>query len=105
MRLACDVASDGLTGINKVFWRIKLVKQSQGAIVNFKIIFIDYNLPQMLGTEVASKIIKLCKNHQVELPKMFCCTAEDDSVQLQKSVIEAGIKRTLRKPINYGDLK
>ena len=62
-------------------------------------------MPQMLGTEVASRINKLCMDAQVELPKMFYCSAEADSLVLQKALFDAGMQALITKPINYVQLK
>ena len=96
---ACDVAVEGPPGIQMVLDRIKLIKKSEGAIVNYKIIFIDYNMPQMLGTKVACEISKMCTEFNVELPKMFCCSAEDDSPRFRQAVSDSGMKAALSKPI------
>ena len=45
-----EVAIDGPSGLAKVMSRIKLIKESGQVVQNYKIIFIDYNMPQMLGT-------------------------------------------------------
>ena len=78
-----DVAADGPSGLAMIRSRIEQIKDSEMAVSNYKIIFIDYNMPQMLGTEVACKIIHMCTDAQVEQPKMFCCTAEDESNALR----------------------
>ena len=59
----------------------------------------------MLGTEVAKRIIKLCTDAQVELPKMFCCSSEEDNLMFRKIVSEAGMQATINKPVQYGQLK
>ena len=79
----CDVAVDGPSGLAMIMSRIEQAKDSEMAVSNYKIIFIDYHMPQMLGTVVASTIIRMCTDAQVERPKMFCCTAEDDSSALR----------------------
>ena len=81
------------------------MKETVRDVRNYKIIFIDYNMPHMMGTEVASKINKLCTDAQVELPKIFCCSAEELTSEFKKSVTDAGMKGTLSKPIEYETLK
>ena len=50
MMIIGEVAIDGPSGLAKVMSRIKLIKESGQVVQNYKIIFIDYNMPQMLGT-------------------------------------------------------
>ena len=52
-----DMATDGETGLEKVAQRILLVNQGKAKI--YELIIIDYNMPQMPGTEVATRICSL----------------------------------------------
>ena len=36
-------------------------------------------MPQMLGTVVACNIVNFYTDAQIELPKMYCCSSEDNN--------------------------
>ena len=99
------MACDGPSGLDLVTRRIELIKESVRVVSNYKIIFIDFNMPQMPGTKVARKIKKLCTDAQVKLPKMFCCSADYNSPEFRKAVRDAGMKTAISKPISYQKLK
>ena len=57
MGFECDYACVGEVALEKVTCRIATAKE--GIQTNYKLILIDYNMPQMMGTEVATRIYKL----------------------------------------------
>lgn len=57
LQYECDLASDGEAGLENITKRIELLKN--GSEINYSLVLIDYNMPGMLGTEVAAKICKL----------------------------------------------
>ena len=59
----CDTANDGHTGLEKVRDRINMLKDGHGK--NYNLILIDYNMPDMLGTEVAVRICKMYREANI----------------------------------------
>ena len=59
----------------KVSERIKNILLGTG--VDYDLILIDYNMPSMMGTEVATQIYKLYREAQLWPPKIYCCTSEE----------------------------
>ena len=87
--------------------RIELVKkgiQNGNPVSNYALIIIDYNMPGMLGTEVATRICKLYKDAQITQPKLFCCTSEQGD-HFTAAVFAAGMLGILNKPLRMDQLK
>ena len=41
----------------------------------FKLMIIDYSMPEMDGPQTAEAIVKLCAEAGIQKPYMVCCTA------------------------------
>ena len=92
----CDIASDGASGLEQVTKRIELVKKAISP--NYRLILIDYNMPNMPGTEVATRICALYKEARIQHPKLFCCTSEEGE-KFNQAVLASGMLGTLSKPL------
>lgn len=74
----CDLAADGNQGIKCVRERIRAMHMQEGLriVENYKLILIDYNMPGMLGTEVAIQIRSLYALTEFKLPRMYCFSSD-----------------------------
>ena len=93
---ASDYETDGEAAINRVAARITSVKMGKSS--DYSLVLIDYNMPQMMGTEVAIEIYKLYKEAQLEAPKIYCCTSEEGE-DFDRAIRESGMLGSLQKPI------
>ena len=98
IRVQSDTALDGKTGIAKVMAKIVISKQ-QKRNLNYTHIFVDYRMPDLLGTDVARGISKLYSQLKLEIPIMYCLTAEEISPELEEIAKEAGMLGVLTKPM------
>ena len=98
IKVQSDTALDGKTGIGKVMAKLFISKQ-KGRNLNYTHIFVDYRMPDLLGTDVARSISKLYSQLKLEIPIMYCLTAEEISPELEKITKEAGMLGVLTKPM------
>jgi len=72
----------------------------------FKIVILDYEMPEMDGPAVARKIVNMFSGEvlQSELPFICCCTAYTRN-DYKKIAIKAGMNHFISKPISMGDLE
>ena len=72
----------------------------------FKIVILDYEMPEMDGPAVARKIVKMFSGDvlQSELPFICCCSAYTRNDYKNKA-IKAGMNHFLTKPISIRDLE
>ena len=65
----------GQEALHTIKERIRKVKQNQ--LEMFKIIFLDYSMPNMDGPEVAQELKRILNEEPVfiEHPKIYCCSA------------------------------
>ena len=64
----------------------------------YKVILLDYSMPEMDGVETAKEIQKICKTARLDLPTIFCVTAyQHESYEVQAK--KAGMKYFFTKPV------
>ena len=70
----------------------------------YKIIFLDYSMPDFNGKIAASCNRDLFQdNRLVEKPYIYCCTAYEDAV-FKERALDAGMDNYLNKPISKNEL-
>ena len=63
----------------------------------YKLIFMDYSMPQMNGLETAEAILKLYRNYKLKEPIICCLTAyTEDNFRVNAN--NAGMKYFVTKP-------
>ena len=99
--MKCDTALNGAQAIKIVQARIRK-SQEEGAPM-YKVVFLDYSMPEMDGPQVASEIRQILDMSGLEVPYICCCTAYGEAA-IKKLALDAGIDHVLTKPIEYGEL-
>ena len=93
-QIECNTATDGNQAIHWVKQRFK----SQGNA--YKLIFLDYNMPECDGIEAGVKIKKFMN---MNLPKkehsFICCMTVSDGENYENQAKKAGMDYFLRKPV------
>ena len=69
----CNHALNGQDAIQKVKTRITDVEQNKTEM--YKIIFLDYSMPDINGPEVAQEIRLLIEKASIPQPLIYCCSA------------------------------
>ena len=64
----------------------------------FKMMVIDYSMPEMNGPQTAAAIVQLCADASIPKPYMICCTAYTED-QFRDKAIAAGMEDFQTKPI------
>ena len=70
----------------------------------FKLILLDFSMPDLNGPEVAKLIRQIVNEAGMEQPYICCCTAYTDP-SYGKIAIEAGMDSVMTKPITSNELK
>ena len=96
----CDTAGGGTEAISLFKERIAKCKR-EGASM-YKLILLDFSMPDMNGPAVASQIRDLyddCSNE----PFICCCTAYGDAAYIEQA-LQSGMNRFQTKPLKMSDL-
>ena len=74
----------------------------------YKIILLDYSMPDLDGPQTARRISELFKENPIlsshQKPFICCCTAYTEA-QYQRIAIESGMDKFISKPINNDEIK
>ena len=101
-----DCASSGYQALDLIMKRNELVRQGYAQM--YKLILLDFSMPDIDGPEVARQIrIFLKKQSQSEAeipnPVICCCTAYTDSTFMRQAYL-AGMNKFLTKPVSDKEL-
>ena len=99
-----DGANGGIEALDLIKRRLDLAVQGKARM--YKLIFLDYSMPEMDGPMVSRAIRSLFKQHVHEgviEPKIFCCTAYSEASYMREAFI-AGMDKFLAKPLSSQDL-
>ena len=69
----------------------------------FRLIFLDYSMPDIDGPDVARLIRASLKEQQIEQPLICCCSAYSDDSFIKKAY-DAGMDKYLIKPVSAEDI-
>ena len=69
----------------------------------YKIILLDYSMPEMNGPEVAIELRSVIGAANMAIPYICCCTAYGDQSYRDEAMF-AGMNHFLTKPIDHKDL-
>ena len=80
--IAFDIAFRGSMALSCIEQRIDEINQGKTKVM-YKVIFLDYSMPDMDGPKVATEIIKMVnkrlRSDYRQSPYICCCTAYTDS--------------------------
>ena len=69
----------------------------------YKVIFLDFSMPEMDGPQVASELRSILDMAGIEVPYICCCTAYAEAT-FKKLALDAGMDHFLTKPVEYAEL-
>ena len=69
----------------------------------YKVIFLDYSMPEMDGPQVASELRQIFDMTGIEVPYICCCTAYGEA-SFKKLALTAGMDHFLTKPIEKSEM-
>ena len=70
----------------------------------YKLILLDYSMPEMDGLEVAARMVELLKS--VQLPKPFiCCVTSYTDLSYRTRALASGMDDMLAKPVHVDDIR
>ena len=70
----------------------------------FKLILLDYSMPDKDGPQTVQEIRQLCEEKAVPAPYICCCTAYSEA-SFKRKAIDAGMNNFISKPIDQRQLK
>ena len=74
----------------------------------YKIILLDYSMPELDGPEVAMRIRRLFQSNPLleedAVPFICCCTAYDEA-SFKRQALAAGMDQFMTKPLKLDELK
>ena len=65
----------------------------------YRIIFLDYSMPEMDGPQVSLEIYRILGEAQISIPYICCCTAYTEA-SFQVRARQAGMDQFLSKPVS-----
>ena len=68
-----DSALNGFKAIILIQSRIELF--SKGKTSMYKVVLLDYSMPEMDGPAFTRELTEFCKSNGIEMPYVCCCTA------------------------------
>ena len=103
----CDTANSGLEALVQIKQRFGL--HQKGKALMYKLILLDYSMPDMDGPEVARQARKFFKEHSTSEadrldPVICCCTAYTDATFMRQAFL-AGMNKFLTKPVSDEELE
>lgn len=69
----------------------------------YQIVFLDFSMPGMDGPEVATKLIQVLKESNIEKPNICCCTAYSEE-SFKRKALAVGMDQFMTKPIENAEL-
>jgi two-component system sensor histidine kinase BarA len=100
-----DTAISGNAAILLIEQRIEAFYRSEAPM--YKLILLDYSMPEMDGPQVAIAIRNLFTNNPLvtekDSPYICCCTAYGEEA-FKRKALSAGMDDFLQKPITYAEL-
>ena len=70
----------------------------------FKLILLDFSMPDMDGPEVYLKLTKTMKDSGLRIPYVACCTAYEEKI-FERQALAVGMDEFLNKPIADGTIE
>ena len=70
----------------------------------YKIIILDFSMPEMDGPAVANEIRRRVGEKNIEIPYICCCTAYDD-YSFRPNAKDYGMDIFTSKPLSYDELQ
>ena len=103
--IGCESATSGRLALNMIQERIENVALGQGKM--FKLILLDYSMPEMDGPQVATAIVAMFRNNPLisedNIPYICCCTAYSGQT-FMNTAFDAGMNHFLTKPLDFLEL-
>ena len=93
-KVECETAVSGRKSLAMVDERLKSTFKGH---LPYKLIFMDYSMPQMNGLETAEAILKLYRNYNKKEPIICCLTAYTED-NFRVNALKAGMKYFVTKP-------
>ena len=93
----CDEATDGNEAIEHATNRI------HSGLHFYKLILMDFAMPNCDGPTAAAAILKLLKEHRPsEPPVLICCVTAYTTDDFRKTALDSGMKHFFTKPVKSG---
>ena len=84
---------------------IKLIEHRIACHVKvYKLVMLDYSMPELDGPQTAIRIRQVCKEANVEQPYICCVTAYSEA-HYNRSAIEAGMNGFMVKPLKSKQIR
>ena len=100
-----ESALSGQRAIDMVKRRIELVQEDKATRYQvFKLILLDYSMPEMNGPEVAVEIRRIVGEAGLDQPYICCCTAYGDESYRQEA-LASGMNDFITKPMDIAVLE
>ena len=101
-----DTALSGNAALALVEKRLEAVYRGEAPM--YKLILLDYSMPEMDGPQVAVAIRSLFRTSilvtEIDTPYICCCTAYGEAA-FKKKALSAGMDNFLTKPISHAELQ
>lgn len=73
--VASDATISGQNGIEKLIERIEQLKSISSTALMYKLIIVDYSMPEMDGIEFTQQAKQLISDSFLPMPYICCCSA------------------------------
>ena len=97
-----DTALSGNAALALIEKRLEAVNRGEASM--YKLILLDYSMPEMDGPQVAIAIRNIFKTRiilsEINTPYICCCTAYCDAA-FKRQALSAGMDNFLTKPVSY----
>lgn len=99
-----ESALDGIEALSKIMERVSNFKENGGPPM-YKIILLDYSMPEMDGPTTSREIYRLyADDKNIQMPYICCCTAYAEA-SFKTKAIESGMDYLLTKPVSAEELR
>lgn len=106
LNVKVDTALSGMSALNQMQERMELMRIGKAQM--YKIILLDYSMPELDGPEVAMRIRRLFQSNPLleedAVPFICCCTAYDEA-SFKRQALAAGMDQFMTKPLKLDELK